>query len=61
MLHFSIFHVFFSHQHVQIITGPHKKSSVEKNFGDPLLTKFIFSKIMRVGQFLRWRAQILHT
>ena len=58
---FFYFSRIFSHQHVQIITGPHKKSSVEKNFGDPLLTKFIFSKIMRVGQFLRWRAQILHT
>ena len=25
MLLFSIFHVFFSHQHVQMITGPHEK------------------------------------
>ena len=42
MLHFSIFHLFFSHQHVQMITGPHEKSGVEKFFGDPFLTKFIY-------------------
>ena len=53
MLLFSIFHVFFSHQHVQMITGPHAKSFVEKFFGDPFLTKLTFSKIMRGRQFLR--------
>ena len=38
MLIFCIFRVFFSHQHVQMITGPHEKSGVEKIFGDPFLT-----------------------
>ena len=53
MLLLSIFHVFFSHQHVQMITGPHEKNGGEKFFGDPFLTKLTFSKIMRGSQFLR--------
>ena len=43
MLLFSIFQVLFSHQHVQMITGPHEKSGVENFFGDPFLTKSTFS------------------
>ena len=42
---FSIFRVFFSHQHIQMITGPHEKSGVEKFFGDPFLQKLIFKKL----------------
>ena len=61
MLLFSIFHVFFSHQNVQMNTGPHEKSGVEKFFGDPFLTKLDFSKINCSGEFLRWRAEILLT
>ena len=61
MLLFSIFHVFFLHQNVQMNTGPHEKSGVENFFGDPFLTKLTFSKIMRGRQFLRLRAEILHT
>ena len=61
MLLFSIIHVFFSHKHVQIITGPHVKKWCGKFFWDPFLTKLNFSKIMRSGEFLRWRAEILHT
>ena len=42
MLHFSIFHLFFSHQHVQIITGPHEKKWCGKNFWGPFLNKIYF-------------------
>ena len=53
MLLFFYFSRIFSHKHVQMITGPHEKSGVEKFFGDPFLTKLIFSEIMRGRQFLR--------
>ena len=39
MLLFSIFHVFFSHQHVQMITGPHEKKWCGKIFWGPFLNK----------------------
>ena len=42
-------------------TGSHEKSGVEEFFGDLFLTKLNFSKIMRFGEFLRWRAEILRT
>ena len=35
MLLFSIFHVFFSHQHVQMITGAHEKKWCGKIFWVP--------------------------
>ena len=51
----------FLHQNIHMNTGPHEKSGVEEFFGDPFLTKLNFSKIMRSGEFLRWRAEILRT
>ena len=53
MLLFSIFRVFFSHQHVQMITGPHEKKWCGKIFWGPFLKKINFSKIMRGREFLR--------
>ena len=44
MLLFSIFHVFFSHQHVQMITGPHEKKWCGKIFWGPFLNKINFFK-----------------
>ena len=41
-LHFSIFHIFFSHQHVQMITGPHEKKLCGKILWGPLLNKIDF-------------------
>ena len=41
MLLFSIFHVFFSHQHVQMITGPHEKKWCGKFFWGPFLNKIM--------------------
>ena len=38
------FHVFFSHQHVQIITGPHEKKWCGKIFWGPFLNKVNFFK-----------------
>ena len=42
MLLFYIFHVFFSHQHVQMITGPHEKKWCGKIFWGPFLNKINF-------------------
>ena len=39
MLLFSFFHLFFSHEHVQIITGPHEKKWWGKFFWVPFLKK----------------------
>ena len=40
MLLFSIFHVFFSHQNVQMNAGPHEKKWCGKFFWEPFLNKF---------------------
>ena len=50
MLLFSIFHVFFSHQHVQMSTGPHEKKLCGKIFWVPFLNKSYFFK----NYSLRW-------
>ena len=60
MLLFSIFHIYVSHQHVQMITGPHEKSCVEKFFGDLFLTKFTFSGAMRWSNFSSTNLSFLH-
>ena len=41
MLLFSFCHVFFSHQHVQMITGPHEKKWCGKIFWGPFLNKIL--------------------
>ena len=50
MLLFSIFHVFFSHQHVQMITGPHEKKWCGKFFWGPFLNKINFFKPNAAGE-----------
>ena len=49
MLHFSIFHVFFSHQHVQMITGPHEKKWCGKIFWGPFLNKMNFFRFLTMA------------
>ena len=41
---FSIFRAFFSHQNVQMITGPHEKKWCGKIFWGPFLNKIHFFK-----------------
>ena len=48
-----IFHEYFWHQHVQMVTGSHEKSGVENLFWDPFLTQSTFSKIISAGKFSR--------
>ena len=57
MLLFSIFHVFFSHQHVQMITGPHEKKWCGNFFWGPFLNKINFFKNYARGEDIilgRW-------
>ena len=53
MLFFSISHEYFSHQNVQMVTGPLKKSGVKNFFEDPFLTQSTFSKIILAGKISR--------
>ena len=59
MLLFSIFHVFFSHQNVKMITGPHEKKWCGKNFWGHFLKKINFFKNYAHGEDIilgRWNS-----